>query len=127
MKTVLKCLAIAVFALQATGGSWYMHVAACHAPQQCPPGQSHKDDEHALAGTADEHSADPGKGGLPHHDSKNCPTCQLLLTLVATTPIPPSLPAITQATHMQPILSDRPIGDTFLATLDARGPPAEAM
>jgi hypothetical protein len=145
MKTVVNWFLIGVFALQATGATWYAHLAECcccepqkAAPCQCghcrctaARGFAWEDfrtlRRHLASTTKPARAAPataPGKPIHPRHDSQTCGICQLLLNLAATAEIPQPLPAINQITLEQPAPSERPIADTFLSTLDARGPPA---
>lgn len=134
LKIAMKWLVLGVFALQATGILLFAHLAECSEPSDavcCQCGHIHNVESSGLARAnledVADHPAAPGKHSLPRHDSQQCLTCQLLLTLSAITPILSALPAINQITLEQPVLSDRPIADTFLATLDARGPPAGTL
>jgi hypothetical protein len=134
MKIALKWLVVVVFAFQATGASWFVHLASCSKPAAeelcCPCGGGCR---HSIEvawpqqACGDEHPARPSEPGPCHHDPAKCPTCQVLLTLAATTTVPPALPAIAQATFNQPIPTDHPLADAFPAILDARGPPAHTL
>jgi len=146
MKTVLHWFLLGVFTLQATGATWYAHLAECSCcpePKKaaaCQCGhcrcaaahgfawQDFRALRHRLASATlhgqDGQATAPGKP-VPHrHAPRDCGICQLLLTLAATAEIPQPLPAVHPLTFEQPAASERPIADTFLSTLDARGPPA---
>jgi hypothetical protein len=135
MNTVLKWLAVCIFAVQATGGMWYAHltccdeadgqdIACCHDPVR-----GLDVDEATGIGNESEHSSATDKPSHHHHhDPRTCSICQILLTLSATTSIPPVLPTIAQSARPQAARPpDRPFLNVFLAAIDARGPPACAL
>jgi hypothetical protein len=132
MKIVVNWFLLGVFTLQATGATWYAHLSECCCEPEkvatCQCGHCRCAAAHGFAWedfrTLHRH---PASGGNPihhRHDSQTCSICQLLLTLAATTEVPQALPAIHEVTFEQPAPSERPLADTFLSTLDARGPPA---
>jgi hypothetical protein len=148
MKTAVHWFLIGIFALQATGATWYAHLAECSCCEQpkaaaCQCGhccgaaargfawEDFRALRRHLASTTkpgqDSRATPPGKPIHPRHDSQTCSVCQLLLNLAATAQIPQPPPAIHPLTLEQPALSERPIADTFLSTLDDRGPPALAL
>jgi hypothetical protein len=145
MKTAVHWFLLGVFALQATGATWYAHLAECCSCQPpkaatCQCGHCRVaaargfawEDFRALrhhSASATKHgqgapATPPGKPIHHRHDSQTCGVCQLLLNLAATAQIPEPPPAIPPVAFEQPAPSERPIADTFLSTLDARGPPA---
>lgn len=140
MKTPLKWLVVGIFAFQAIGASWFMHLASCGVPSPRPSGQPR---DACVAGCPSGHllrnvrEAGWPRSGFPsdpltrpaktdpcRHEGQTCPVCQMFLTLAATMPIPPALPAINPPTHEEPIPSPLPAAEVFLGPSQARGPPA---
>ena len=134
MKSVMNWFVLGVFALQATGVVWCAHLAECSEPDRaasCQCGRGHDNGTHAFAWddlrAAQHHPAAPSKPSPQRHDPQKCSICQVLLTLAATTGIPPALPAISEVRSEPLAPSDQPAHDTFLSAVDARGPPAYAF
>ena len=135
MKTVAHWFLVGVFALHMTGGIRFAHLAECAAPETSVPCQctyAHHTDGHVLAFSyywAIQHHR-PVCPGVPlghGHDPQSCSTCQVLLTLATTPEIPAAVPAAEHVTFEKTFTSERPVANTCLSTLEARGPPAHIL